>query len=72
MLSFSVVAEALTGLIYHRPSGENFTSALHCTPCLMMGEVSVETSSKNIMTEDMINSENRTKSDVHQFRMTAK
>ena len=23
MLSFSLVAEALTGLIYHRPSGEN-------------------------------------------------
>ena len=27
MLSFSQVAEALTGLIYHRPSGENFSSA---------------------------------------------
>ena len=27
MLSFSLVAEALTGLIYHRPSGENFSSA---------------------------------------------
>ena len=26
MLSFSQVAEALTGLIYHRPSGENFSS----------------------------------------------
>ena len=26
MLSFSLVAEALTGLIYHRPSGENFSS----------------------------------------------
>ena len=25
MLSFSLVAEALTGLIYHRPSGENFS-----------------------------------------------
>ena len=25
MLSFSLVAEALTGLIYHRPSGENST-----------------------------------------------
>ena len=24
MLSFSLVAEALKGLIYHRPSGENF------------------------------------------------
>ena len=23
MLNFSLVAEALTGLIYHRPSGEN-------------------------------------------------
>ena len=27
MLSFSQVAEALMGLIYHRPSGENFSSA---------------------------------------------
>ena len=27
MLCFSQVAEALTGLIYHRPSGENFSSA---------------------------------------------
>ena len=27
MSSFSQVAEALTGLIYHRPSGENFSSA---------------------------------------------
>ena len=25
MLSFSLVAEALTGLIYYRPSGENFS-----------------------------------------------
>ena len=25
MLSFSLVAEALAGLIYHRPSGENFS-----------------------------------------------
>ena len=29
MLSFSQVAEALMGLIYHRPSGENFSSARH-------------------------------------------
>ena len=29
MLSFSLVAEALTGLIYHRPSGENSKFALH-------------------------------------------
>ena len=28
MSSFSQVAEALTGLIYHRPSGENFSSAV--------------------------------------------
>ena len=28
MLSFSQVAEALMGLIYHRPSGENFSSVL--------------------------------------------
>ena len=25
MLSFSLIADALTGLIYHRPSGENFS-----------------------------------------------
>ena len=53
MLSFSQVAEALTGLIYHRPSGENFSSTL----CLTMGEVSPETSPKNTMIQDMINSE---------------
>ena len=28
MLSFSLVAEALMGLIYHRPSGENFSFGL--------------------------------------------
>ena len=28
------------------------------TPCLMMGEVSLETSQKNIMIQDMINSDN--------------
>ena len=28
MLSFSLVAEALMGLIYHRPSGENFSFAV--------------------------------------------
>ena len=28
------------------------------TPCLMMGKVSLETSPKNIMIQDMINSEN--------------
>ena len=28
------------------------------TPCLMMGEVSLETSPKNIMIQDLINSEN--------------
>ena len=28
MLSFSLVAEALAGLIYHRPSGENFSFLL--------------------------------------------
>ena len=31
------------------------------TPCLMMGEVSLETSPKNIMIQDMINSENSRK-----------
>ena len=28
-LNFSLVAEALTGLIYHRPWGENSSFALH-------------------------------------------
>ena len=32
MLSFSLVAEALTGLIYHRPSGENFSSLRRGSP----------------------------------------
>ena len=41
LLSFSHVAEALMGLIYHRPSGENSKFL-----CLMMGEVSPETSPK--------------------------
>ena len=53
MLSFSLVAEAL---IYHHPSGEN--SSFQFTPCLMMGEVSLEMLPKNIMIQDMINSEN--------------
>ena len=40
MLSFSLVAEALTGLIYHRPSGENskFLPFLPSTLCQMMGK----------------------------------
>ena len=29
MLSFSLVAEAPTGLIYHRPSGENSNFQIH-------------------------------------------
>ena len=58
MLSFSLVAEALTGLIYHRPSGENSKFAgIHT--CLMMGEASLETSPKNNMIQDMINSDNK-------------
>ena len=64
MLSFSLVAEALTGLIYHRPSGENFSSL---TLCLMMGEVSPETSPKNNMIQDMINSETIKKVKVQTF-----
>ena len=44
------------GLIYPRLSDENFNFA--CTPCLMMGEVSLETSPKNIMIQGMINSKN--------------
>ena len=35
MLSFSQVAEALMGLIYHRPSGENFSSA-NLSPLLFL------------------------------------
>ena len=57
MLSFSLVAEALTGLIYHRPSGENSSFAVVHT-CLMMGKASLETSPKNNMIQDMINSNN--------------
>ena len=53
MLGFPLVAEALTGLIYHRPSGENSKFF----PFLMMGEVSPETLPKNTMIQDMINSE---------------
>ena len=56
MLSFFLVTQALAGLIYHRPVGENFS--LQYTLCLMMGEVSLETSLKSIMNQDMINSEN--------------
>ena len=55
-LSFSLVTEALTGLKYHRPLGEN--SNFQFTPFLMMREVSLETSPKNIMIQDMISSEN--------------
>ena len=36
------------------PCGEN--STFHFTPCLMMGEVSFETSPKNIMIQNLINS----------------
>ena len=53
MLSFSLVAEALTGLIYHRPSGKNSSFVVVHT-CLMMGEASLETSPKNNMIQDMI------------------
>ena len=56
MLNSFLVAEALTGLIYHRPPGEN--SSFLFTSCLMVGEVSLETSPKNIMIQDIINSEN--------------
>ena len=56
MLSFSLVAEALTGLIYHGPLGENLSFVVYT--CLMMGEASLETSPKNNMIQDMINSDN--------------
>ena len=52
-----MVAEALMGLIYRRPSGENFFLQFIYT-CLMMGEASLETSPKNNMIQDMINSNN--------------
>ena len=55
MLSFSLVAEALTGLIYHRPLGENLSFVVYTF--LMMGEASLETSPKNNMIQDMINSD---------------
>ena len=54
MLRFFSVAEP-HGLIYPRPSGENFSFA---ETCLMMGEISFETSPKKIIIQDMINSEN--------------
>ena len=38
------------------PSARKFQFSL--TPCLMMGDVPLETSPKNIMIQDMINSEN--------------
>ena len=44
-------------LIYHRPSGEN-SSFCFALPCLMMGEVSLETSPRNIMIQEIINLEN--------------
>ena len=53
MLSFSLVAEALTGLIYHRPSGEN--SNFQFTLCQMMGEVSSDKTKlffQNIQNQD--------------------
>ena len=53
MLSFDSVAEAY-GLIYPRLSGENFSFAY--TPCLIMGELSLETSPKNVI-QDMMASE---------------
>ena len=49
-----MVAEALTGLIHRRSAGVN--STFHFTPSLMMEEVSLETSPKNIIIQDMINS----------------
>ena len=52
-LRFFSVAEA-HGLIYPRPSGENFSFTY--TPCLMIGEASLQTSPKIIMIQDMINS----------------
>ena len=48
MLRFFSVAEA-HDLIYLRPSGKSFSFA--CTPCLMMGEVSLETSPRNIIND---------------------
>ena len=54
MLSFSLVAKALMGMIYNRPSDEN--STFHFTLCLMMLEVSLKTLPKNAMIQDMINS----------------
>ena len=67
MLSFDSVADAY-GLIYSRPSDENFSFdfthlarvqkfQFQFTPCLMVGGVSLEKSPKNVMIQDMINSE---------------
>ena len=38
MLSFSLVAEALTGLIYYRPSGENSNFQFSCRICRVEDE----------------------------------
>ena len=38
MLSFSLVAEALTGLIYHRPSGENSNFQFEFTLACLVAE----------------------------------
>ena len=43
MLSFSLVAEAIAGLIYHRPSGENF-SFLQSNHSLSLNLVNTRTS----------------------------
>ena len=51
MLSFSLVVEALTGLIYHRPSGEN-SSVLQCVrPIFEYGSLSTITTSDTIISE---------------------
>ena len=40
MLNFFLVAEALTGLIYHRPTGKD--ASFQFTPCLKMAPFQIE------------------------------
>ena len=65
MLSFSLVAEALTGLIYHRSSGEDSSVLLSHLPD--DGRSTSRNVAKNNMIQDMINSDNIDKGFVDIF-----
>ena len=55
-LESSVINQSETTLEYFDPLQTHKYHAHTHTPCLMMGEVPLETSPKNIMIQDMINS----------------